>query len=372
MSSLVDDTYVDAFKERRTIDPEVRTAVLRAMGLGDEQETPDQGSVAVARPGGRLATPGEVVLEDGTELGHRSSLPRDVPIGYHRIHTADARDGLLLVGPGSCHLPAGLREWGWAVQLATARSDRSWGIGDLTDLCALGEWSARRGAGFLAVSPLGAANPGPRPEPSPYYPSTRRFGNPLHLDVEAIADESGVDVGDLAAEARALNAEPIVDRARVLAVKRAALERVWGAGRGDRSSFERWRADAGEALERWAVFNVLSERLGPGWQAWPEEYRDPSAVSVAGAGVEAADRLAFHAWVQWCFDRQLASASAPLRRIADMPVGVDPGGFDAWDWQGQVALGASVGAPPDRFNTRGQDWGLPPRWLPQRPPALRR
>ena len=77
----------------------------------------------------------------------------------------------------------------------------------------------------FAVSPLGAANPGPRPEPSPYYPSTRRFGNPLHLDVEAIADESGVDVGDLAAEARALNAEPIVDRARVLAVKRAALER---------------------------------------------------------------------------------------------------------------------------------------------------
>jgi len=156
-----------------------------------------------------------------------------------------------------------------------------------------------------------------------------------------------------------------VDRARVLAVKRAALERVWRAGCGDRSSFERWRADAGEALERWAVFNVLSERLGPGWQAWPEEFRDPSAATVAGAGHEAADRLAFHAWVQWCFDRQLASASAPLRRIADMPVGVDPGGFDAWDWQGQVALGASVGAPPDRFNTRGQDWGLPP-FVPHR------
>jgi 4-alpha-glucanotransferase len=52
-------------------------------------------------------------------------------------------------------------------------------------------------------------------------------------------------------------------------------------------------------------------------------------------------------------------------RIADMPVGVDPGGFDAWDWQAQLAMGASVGAPPDRFNTAGQDWGLPP-FIPSR------
>jgi 4-alpha-glucanotransferase len=77
------------------------------------------------------------------------------------------------------------------------------------------------------------------------------------------------------------------------------------------------------------------------------------------------DRLAFHAWVQWCFDRQLADASAPIRRVADMPVGVDPGGFDAWDWQEQLALGATVGAPPDRFNRVGQDWGLPP-FVPHR------
>jgi len=80
---------------------------------------------------------------------------------------------------------------------------------------------------------------------------------------------------------------------------------------------------------------------------------------------EEAEPAAFHAWVQWCFDRQLASASGALRRIADMPVGVDPGGVDAWDWQTQLAMGASVGAPPDRFNTAGQDWGLPP-FIPHR------
>jgi 4-alpha-glucanotransferase len=80
--------------------------------------------------------------------------------------------------------------------------------------------------------------------------------------------------------------------------------------------------------------------------------------------------VTFHAWLQWCFDRQLARASGELARIADMPVGVDPGGFDAWDWQDHVALGASLGAPPDRFNAAGQSWGLPP-FVPHRLRAAR-
>jgi 4-alpha-glucanotransferase len=43
----------------------------------------------------------------------------------------------------------------------------------------------------------------------------------------------------------------------------------------------------------------------------------------------------------------------------DLPIGFDPGGFDAWSWQPMLA-DASLGAPPDRFNPAGQGWGLPP------------
>jgi 4-alpha-glucanotransferase len=359
MSSLVDDSYVDAFRERRRIEPEVRRAVLAAMGLEVGQEPPPT-PVHVARPGRRLPAAGEVTLEDGAALGRLASLPPDAPLGYHRLRTDDGTDALLLVGPGRCHLPPDLRAWGWAVQLASVRSAASWGIGDLGDLRALGEWSAGRGAGFVAVSPLGAANPGPHPDPSPYYPSTRRFGNPIHLDLRALARD-GADVADLAAEAATLAAAPTIDRWRILALKRAALERIWASGIGaERGAFEAWRTERGEALERWAVFNVLTERFGPGWQTWPDAFRDPHAAAVNAVRDEEPDRLAFHAWVQWCFDRQLSDASEPIRRIADMPVGVDPGGFDAWDWQAQLALGATVGAPPDRFNRVGQDWGLPP------------
>ena len=46
--------------------------------------------------------------------------------------------------------------------------------------------------------------------------------------------------------------------------------------------------------------------------------------------------------------------------IQDLPIGVAGGGADAWTWQDVLAQGASVGAPPDAFNSQGQDWGSPP------------
>jgi len=44
---------------------------------------------------------------------------------------------------------------------------------------------------------------------------------------------------------------------------------------------------------------------------------------------------------------------------------MDPEGADAWAWQDVLAHGVHVGAPPDEFNTKGQDWGLPP-FIPAR------
>jgi len=358
-SSLVGETYTDAFGRERAIAPDVRAAVVAA--LGPEESRCD--AVTIVRRGALLPTVGDLTLEDGSDLGRSESMPADAPYGYHRLAREDGSEQLLITGPGRCHLPPHLRAWGWAVQLATTRSRNSWGIGDLADLRELGEWAASAGAGFLAVGPLGAPNPGPNPEPSPYYPSTRRFGNPLHLRIEEIPGVEGLGV-ELAAAGHALNAERRVDRARVAVLKMDALERIWGASH-DRTEFETWRKGRGTSLQHWAVFVVLSEQFGAGWQGWPEPLRDPTGAAVAQVAVEHADRVSFHAWVQWCFDLQLRDASARLMRIADMPVGVDPGGFDAWDWQDQLALGVSVGAPPDRFNAAGQSWGLPP-FIPSR------
>lgn len=346
--------FRDAFGTVRDVSPASRAAVAQAMGVERDAIPP----VVLARRGATLERPGELTLEDGTNLGRRETVPPDAPFGYHALVLADGSQQTLITGPGRCHLPAGLREWGWAIQLAATRSRSSWGIGDLSDLREFASWSAAVGAGFVAVSPLNAPNPGPDPDPSPYFPSTRRFGNPIHLRVESVPGASAVEMDELARAGRALNAGERIDRPVALELKLRALARIWEAGT-DRAAFETWRREQGESLEHWATFVVLCERLGADWRRWPDAYRRPSAAVVAEVAREQPDRIGFHAWIQWCFDLQLRAASEPIRRIADMPVGFDPGGFDAWDWQDQLAPELSIGVPPDRFNLAGQDWGMP-------------
>jgi 4-alpha-glucanotransferase len=81
---------------------------------------------------------------------------------------------------------------------------------------------------------------------------------------------------------------------------------------------------------------------------------------VTRFAAEHADRVGYHRWLQWLTETQLAGAGAGLDLMQDLAVGVDPGGADAWLWQDTMALGMRVGAPPDDFNPKGQDWSLPP------------
>ena len=357
---------VPAFRDAFGVDHEIDTAVLETIaetmgGPPDAATDP----VRVARRGAPLPAGAELVLEDGTALGALDAVPPDVPHGYHHLET-DAGRQLLIVGPGRCHLPPALRTWGWAVQLYAARSAVSWGIGDLVDLRTLGAWSRREGAGLLFVNPLDAASPTLPQQPSPYYPSTRRFRNPLYLRIEEVhgAETLGERLGELASAGRALNESRLIDRDAVWTLKLAALEAIWAAGVTD-ARFDAYRAAGGEALETWARYATIAERHGAAWQAWPAALRRPESAAVAELAAAESDRIAFHAWLQWLLDVQLGAAAQEIGLVADVPIGIDPAGADAWAWQDLLATGVTVGAPPDRFNTRGQDWGLPP-FIPHR------
>jgi 4-alpha-glucanotransferase len=358
--SPVESRWVDAWRRPQATSRAARDAVVASMGLerGDLQRGAE--AVLVSAPGAALPAPGELVLEDGTELGRVDRVPRDAPFGYHRL--LDRRGQRhLLVAPPRCALPPDLRDWGWAVQLYATRSPQSWGIGDLADLRRLAAWSHGLGAGALLVSPLAAANPAPIPEPSPYYPSSRRFLSPLYLAVDEVPGYAALsdELRPLIAAARQLNDAAVIDRVAVQALKLQALERIWdGTHPAGDAAFDAFVADGGQPLARWGLFAALSERHGPGWRTWPAELRNPSGAGVERARQELASRAAFHVWLQYLLDRQL-SAAARVRLIADMPLGFDPGGFDAWCWQDLLAS-ASLGVPPDRFNRAGQSWGLPP------------
>ena len=312
----------------------------------------------VVRGGQALpAGPGDVVCEDGQLRRVGTTVPDDFPLGYHRLHSSGPARALI-VSPGSCQLPES-RTWGWAIQLYATRSRASWGIGDLADLGRLCTWAHDLGAGFLLVNPLHAVAPILPQQPSPYSPVTRRFLNPLYLRVESLPGADRVDLREVAARGWALNESRYIDRDAVFEVKREAFRRIH-AVQADTAQYESWRSRQGVGLQRFALWCALAERYGADWRSWPEPLRRPDGDELAALCAEHAPEVAYHSWLQWALDAQLRDACADMTVIQDLPIGVDGGGADAWALQGQLATGATVGAPADAFNATGQDWGSPP------------
>lgn len=342
-------------------------AILTEMGAGGRGEPPQPGVLTV-----RLdrafegLPPGRILLEDGGEMANGDDR---IPPGYHTLERPDGSSVALIASPGACPLP-GSRQWGFAAQLYGVRSARSWGIGDFDDLGSLAEWSTGLGAGLVVVNPLHATAPTPVQEASPYSPGSRCFLNPIYLAVDRVAGSAELaDVSRLANAGRALNREPLVDRDRVWALKAEALWSIFKASPASRAgdpTFESFRAERGVTLERFATYSALAEIHGSAWQEWPVALRHPDGAGVTefARSADGASRVAFHAWLQWLAERQLEEAGRfgedALGVVQDLAVGVDRDGADGWMWQDVFALGMDIGAPPDEFNTRGQNWALPP------------
>jgi 4-alpha-glucanotransferase len=369
MSELVDRaerwgvqaSYEDFRGQPRLASPEVIEAILDALGAGDEE--PPETTARVVRTGERAELPDvrAIELEEGGSVAVEGLLPEEVPSGYHRAVASDGHRSRLIVSPGTCFLPKDLRAWGWAVQLYALRSHSSWGMGDLADLERFGRWSRSTGAGLTLVNPLFAVGPSPQQEPSPYFPTSRRFYNHLYLRIEDVPGAGDLQALDTLTRAgRGLNDTDLIERDEIHRLKSSALERIYETGPDSPHGFDAFQVEQGATLEAFATFMALAEHHGGGPSSWPAEYSHPSSLAVRRFEREHAGRIRFHKWVQFVIDEQLHRTSSATDLVHDLPVGSDGDGADAWIWQDVYARTMRVGAPPDEFNTGGQDWGFPP------------
>jgi len=322
-----------------------------------------------------------------SELTYR--IPGDLPIGWHRfVVEVDGvkSDCALIVAPAQLELESletGRQSWGVATQLYSARSHRSWGIGDLADLADMASWFGREhGADFMLVNPLHACAPSAGMEPSPYLPVTRRYVNPLYVRVEQIPEYSYLSSEQIAVISASsqqlrdeLNSLDRLDRDASWVAKRAALMAIHEVGLepGRGAQYADFRAAEGDGLVDFATWSAISELHGPQWDEWPEQLRDPTSEDVAGFRTDHGDLIEFHSWLQWIVDDQMATAQQAaldggmsIGIMHDLAVGVHLYGSDTWVGRQVMAQGVTVGAPPDSFNQIGQNWSQPP----QRPDQL--
>lgn len=332
----------------------------------------------------------------------RLRLPETPPTGYHRFRLTDGEGGsaemVVAVAPAAAFVPDILKDgkaWGVATQVYALRSGTDWGVGSYKSLEELAAGMGALGAAAIGVNPLHALFPGQPLRFSPYAPSSRRFLNTTYIDIESIPEFPAC------AEVKRMFASPgfqaglarvrgysLVEYADVAQAQRPALEALWRFFRkthlsGDEPSprgqaFRAFQRQGGRDAEQFATFEALHDKFhaeGNGyWRHWPEDFRHPAAPGVARFAEESRERVEFFWWLQFIADEQLEAAhragkqaGAAIGLYRDLGVGIAGDGGEAWLEQDCLALGVSVGAPPDPLALKGQDWGL----IPFNPIALR-
>ncbi|MCA2218326.1 4-alpha-glucanotransferase [Jidongwangia harbinensis] len=352
-------SFVDAFGVERVVTDELLRRLRDQFG-GAPRPTPRTVPLVGAPDWGHPELVGRLVCETGEVWELDGWLPPEVPYGYHRLTGALATDRLVVVAPRE--FPQPRRGFGLAVQLYAARSQTSWGIGDLADLTWLARRTAAAGGSAVLVSPLHAARPSRHQNPSPYSPASRLFLNVLHIALPEVPDAGLVDLSDLADAGEDLNDTDLIDRDAAFALKLAGLERIWAAIAGrPGAEFEAYLTEQGRTLADFATWSALSEEYAGAWWDWPAGYRRPDTAEVADYAADHADRVRFWSWCQWVADRQLARACAQGADVVlDLAVGFDAGGADGWMFQDLVAFGFEIGCPSDHGNPGGQRWGVTP------------
>lgn len=363
-------SWTDAGSRRRRVGVGTLRPILAALGLpcdsaGQLRESAERLTERRATPhlltataGMRLSLPplyedatAELIYEDGTRESLRLEAGRlpalDKP-GYHRLLIGD-REQPIAIAPRRCltvdDLVPDRRPWGLAVQLYGLKRAGDGGIGDTTALAELATSAAAQGADAVALSPTHSLFPEDPARFGPYSPSSRLFLNPLLADPAAVLGASRVQKA--ASEATPEAADGLIDWPAAGSAKYRLLRRLFeDFTHGDlrqasplAHDFQRFMHDGGEPLARHAAF---------------EAARAHSPTSPQ-----------FHVFLQWIAAGAFAAAQRSCRDagmriglIADLAVGLDPSGSEVAARPQDYLVGLRVGAPPDLFNPRGQDWGL--------------
>lgn len=333
------------------------------------------------------ATPCEIKLEDGATLNLKldadAKLPGMIPVGYQHV-AIQGQHFTLAVAPARCYSVADAvddatpRAWGLSAQLYALRRPGDGGFGDTQALEELARVAGERGADALAISPMHAMFSSDTGRYSPYSPSSRLFLNSLYAAPGTILGEralrTAIDASGLTNQLRTLEEQPLIDWPVAAQAKQKILRALYdGFSQGEHplhEDFSSFRHTSGEALENHCRFEALqAERAARGesldWRQWPEEWRNPRSPALTHFAEENADEIGYYAFCQWLITRCLERAQSAAKSsgmgiglIADLAVGADGGGSQAWSRQDELLASLTVGAPPDILNRSGQGWGI--------------
>lgn len=282
-------------------------------------------------------------------------------------------DKQVIINDGFARFP--LSPWkgaGVSIPVFSLRSEKSFGVGEFSDLKTLADWCRRVGLKLIQILPVNDTTATHTWQDSYPYSSISAFAlHPIYLNLSEVATTADKRLlANVESERQRLNSLEALDYEAVQKTKLDLLRRIYASQKArtfKSKAYQKFIAANKHWLVPYAVFCHLRDQFGTSdFQQWPE-YRNYDAGRILALAAEdspAYDSIAFRYFVQFHLHTQLEDAAryAHERGVilkGDIPIGVARCGADAWEHRELFNMDMQAGAPPDAFAAKGQNWGFP-------------
>jgi len=260
---------------------------------------------------------------------------------------------------------------GILIPVFSVRSKESLGIGEFADLRLLSDFADKSGFRLIQLLPFFDTGTTKTWLDSYCYSVLSMFAlHPIYIRIQEISSFIAPEIlEELERERFFLNKIDAVDYEKVYALKIDLARRIYEDGKTvffESPEFKTFFDENRSWLCSYAVFSSLRDFFGNSdFQNWPK-YREGTIEIVEelrAPGSPHYQDVCFYYFLQFHLERQFKEAVAYARGKGvlikgDFPIGVHVNSVDNWSMAHIFNRSRRIGAPPDYFNTNGQNWEL--------------
>ena len=269
-------------------------------------------------------------------------LADNLPIGYFEAKVSLKNQSFnteLWSVPEKAFSFSSKKQLGVSVQLYTLSSEMNYGFGDFDDLKVLIEYSAAKDIDYILLNPLHLLFEEEPQRASPYSPSHRGLINPLYISIsECVKQSTFAYLEDEHISALAVldqeKKQPFIDYELVSETKYKVLK----------SLYRHFKHHADTDIQR--RFRRYCNQNHNLLQPFADNERAKFWQWLAHEQLYDCQKL--------CIDLGMSTGL-----INDLAVGCSKDGLEYKDNAAIFTNNAEVGAPPDPWADKGQNWGLP-------------
>ena len=260
---------------------------------------------------------------------------------------------------------------GTAIPVFSLRSEKSFGIGEFTDLILMVDWASATGQSVIQTLPVNDTTMTRTIRDSYPYSANSSFAlNPIYINLEMVGKLSDkAFLNRMEKTRKKLNSLPSIDFESVMEAKREYLQRLYdefGEQCLKSSEFRKFFNANHSWLEPYALYCYLRDKYGTAdFSKWKEkEFSITLLKRYCSPGNERFRKICKHYFIQFHLHRQLTEVKKYANRKGillkgDVPISVNRHSADVWINPSLFHTDCQAGAPPDAFATDGQRWGMP-------------